>query len=117
MRISDWSSDLCSSDLIVTQVGPGAGGIRTQPQCPPVAVETGQGQPFRFRYQRQGGARGVVVAAQPEAVEAFAQAPKWQRRPGLQYAPAVRTDVRDRAHLLRPPRPVCQWECRLGGKA
>src|SRR3546814_3810991 len=56
MRISDWSSDVCSSDLSVVADIDTLGGRNTRPQRPP-EVRIGQCRPGGWR-QEAGGGRG-----------------------------------------------------------
>src|SRR3546814_2799943 len=58
MRISDWSSDVCSSDLRAPDAGPKAGGAHPPPSSAPRAVrhwEDGAAKMVAFRDPARSG--------------------------------------------------------------
>src|SRR3546814_7410778 len=79
MRISDWSSDVCSSDLLADQGGPGR-------------LRSGQGP--RQIQQRQRGA--VRPAADPAARLFPSCGRQWRQRPAGSE-PALRPEQRVRS--------------------
>src|SRR3546814_12034423 len=94
MRISDWSSDVCSSDLVARQridIGgkplmPGTGKA-DQPDRPP------QARRLRSEGDGKGAERGAEHGRLAGAVDAHAPAPQARRQPAARDGPDVRQQI------------------------
>src|SRR3546814_12702478 len=109
MRISDWSSDVCSSDLVFTDVVmPGMTGLelasKLKQQSPrlPIILTTGYSDRLV-----SAGSEGSPVLPKPYSVETLAEtlthvlaAPKKSGGEAfLQRTPHTRTEARDRSSV------------------